>query len=149
MPCPLLGDLEGVDVGVDVGRDVVGVGVDVGRDVVGVGVDVGREVVDVGELEELDEREVLEELDDVLEELLDVLEELEELDDVLEERLDVELVDVGSGSAVVVGSDVGSGSSVWVIGGGASVGPSVCGRHSTLPGGGRSATSSPSRAPIM
>ena len=126
-----------------VGRDVVVVGrggVVVGRGGV---VEVGR-VVELRVVEELEDEELeVDELevDELEEELFDELDELEE------ELDDVE-VDVGSGSRVVVGSGAG-GSLVEVIGAGAFDGASVCGRYSTLPGGGSLATFSPSSAPIM
>ena len=130
------------------GRGGVLVGRVVGRDGVVVGrggvVEVGREVGlrDVVELDELDDEEL-----DELEEELDVEDEEDEEDEEDVELDELEVV-VGSGSRVVVGSGAG-GSVVEVIGAGAFDGPSVCGRYSTLPGGGSLATFSPSRAPIM
>ena len=81
----------------------------------------------------------------VLDEVLDEEEELV----LVEDGVDVVVVVVVRGVwEVVVGT--GSGACVVVvIGGGASVGPSVCGRYLTLPGGGSFLTGSPSRAPIM
>ena len=102
------------------GVDEVGLGVDE----VGFGVEVGDFVVDVDVEVDVDF--------DVDEELLD--EDFE---------LDEELL----GERVVVGW--GEGAWVVVIGAGASVGGSVCGRYLTLPGGGSRLTGSPSSAPIM
>lgn len=117
----------------DVGSDVVGSGSDVVV-LVGRGVEVEDELV---ELE--DEDEELVELDDEVDEELVELEDEDELDDELE---DDEEVDVGS-------LVVGWGACVEVIGAGAFDGESVCGRYSTLPGGGSLVTFSPSSAPIM
>ena len=103
------------------GVDEVGLGVDE----VGFGVEVGDFVVEEDVEVELDED-------------FDVDEEL--LDDV---ELDEELL----GERVVVGW--GDGAWVVVIGAGASVGGSVCGRYLTLPAGGSRLTGSPSSAPIM
>ena len=102
----------------------VGFGVDevgLGVDEVGFGVEVGDFVVDVDVEVDVDF--------DVDEELLEDFE--------LDEELLGERVVVGVGAWVVV------------IGAGASVGGSVCGRYLTLPGGGSRLTGSPSSAPIM
>lgn len=81
----------------------------------------------------------------VVEELVELL--VEELVELLDE---VELLVVGSGACVVVGSGSGSGGGGGgVYGAGAFDGRSVCGFFVTLPGGGSCLTGSPSRAPIM
>lgn len=148
---PRLGSRVPDDDGLVVVVDGGGVLVLVGGGVVFVGfvVFVGGRVllVDVGLLDD-----DLDELDELVDD-----DELELEDELVEDALvevfdDVELVEVGSGSSVVVGSGAGSGSGAWVvvvIGAGASDGEVFCGRYCTSPGGGSSLIFFPSRAPIM